>query len=108
MKQLLILVLAIFYGEFAIATEMPELAKEKNCVGCHAIEKKVVGPAWSKVAKRYQGNKDGTQILVEKIKSGGAGVWGLMPMPAQAITHTEAETLAMFILNLNNESYAAR
>jgi len=91
-----------------LATELPKLANEKNCVACHTMDKKLVGPAWTKVAKRYKGDSTALSFLTNKIKKGGAGVWGSMPMPAQTVTHDEAEMLAESILQLNNESYAAK
>ena len=77
----------------ALAEEMPVLAKKLNCTACHAIDKKVVGPAWRDVAKRYTGSgvtkytykgKEYPLIegLVMKVSEGGSGNWGTMPMPA--------------------------
>lgn len=76
----------------AMAEDMPPLAKKLNCTACHAIDKKVVGPAWRDVAKRYTGSgvtkytyngKEYPLIegLVMKVSKGGGGVWGSMPMP---------------------------
>ncbi len=77
----------------ALAEEMPPKAKELNCVACHAIDHKVVGPAWKDVAERYTGHGvktftyNGKQYpliegLVMKVSRGGSGNWGSMPMPA--------------------------
>lgn len=87
---------------------MPELAKSKNCVNCHAIDRKIVGPAWMKVAKRYEGKPEASRSLIEKIKNGGSGVWGSMPMPAQTVSQEEAEKLVAYILGLNQVIYAAK
>ena len=67
----------------AMATDMPAVAKKNNCTACHAVDKKVVGPAWKDVAAKYKGDAaawDGK--LATKIKKGGSGNWGKMPMPA--------------------------
>lgn len=66
----------------SMATEMPAVAKKLNCTACHAIDKKVVGPAWADVAKKYKGQADAEAKLITKVSKGGAGVWGSMPMPA--------------------------
>jgi cytochrome c len=83
-----------------IAEEMPALAKKLNCTACHAIDKKVVGPAWRDVAKKYTGSgvtkytykgKEYPLIegLVMKVSKGGSGNWGTMPMPANDAAGTK-------------------
>jgi len=59
-----------------------ELATKKNCMACHAIEKKQVGPSYKDVAAKYAGQKDSVDKLTQKVMKGGAGVWGAIPMPA--------------------------
>lgn len=82
------------------------LAKAKNCYACHATDKKVVGPAYKDVAKRYAGQKDIEAKLAEKIIKGGKGAWtkelGVeIPMPPNAtVTTNEATKLAKWILGL--------
>lgn len=85
----------------AMATDMPPLAKKSNCTSCHAIDKKVVGPAWMEVSKKYKG-QDVTEKLVAKVSKGGSGVWGSMPMPANAPAVKEADIreLVKFVLGL--------
>lgn len=61
---------------------MPLLARENNCTACHAIDKKLVGPAWMDVARKYKGDATAEARLITKVSKGGAGVWGSMPMPA--------------------------
>lgn len=76
-----------------------ELASQKACMACHATDKKLVGPAYQDVAKKYAGNKDAEANLVASIKKGGSGKWGPIPMPAQAgLSDAEAATLAAWIL----------
>ena len=60
------------------------LAKKYNCTACHALDKKLVGPAYKDVAKKYKGQADAPAKLAEKVKKGGSGVWGAVPMPPNA------------------------
>ena len=85
----------------ALATDMPELAKKNNCTACHAIDKKVVGPAWNDVAKKYKGDATAKAKLATKIMKGGSGNWGAMPMPANPkLSEADAGALADFVLGL--------
>ncbi|HEU0234616.1 MAG TPA: c-type cytochrome [Gallionella sp.] len=84
-----------------LAADMPDIAKKNNCTACHAIDKKVVGPAWMDVSKKYKGDATQKARLVTKIMKGGGGVWGAMPMPANPkLTEAEAGTLVDFVLGL--------
>ncbi|PXW95544.1 cytochrome c [Sphaerotilus hippei] len=76
-----------------------ELAQKKACMACHAVDKKLVGPAYKEVAAKYKGQKDAVAKLSEKVIKGGAGVWGPVPMPANAITPDEAKTLVTWVLS---------
>jgi cytochrome c len=77
------------------------LATSKNCTACHAVDKKVVGPAYKDVAKKYAGQKDAADKLTAKIMKGGAGVWGPVPMPANTqVNEAEAKKLAAWVLSL--------
>lgn len=75
------------------------LAKSKGCLGCHGIDHKIVGPAYKDIAKKYAG-QDVTAQLAEKVIKGGGGVWGQMPMPANAVSPDEARQLVTWILGL--------
>jgi cytochrome c len=78
-----------------------ELAQKKACMACHAIDKKVVGPAFLDVAKKYKGQKGIEAKLAEKVVKGGGGVWGTMAMPANAqVTPAEATQLVKWVLAL--------
>ncbi len=77
-----------------------ELAQKKNCMACHAMDKKLVGPSYKDVAAKYAKEKDAYKKLAEKIQKGGSGVWGAMPMPPNAVTPAEAETLAKWVLTV--------
>ena len=77
------------------------LAKSKNCLACHTIDKKLVGPAYQDVAKKYAGQKDAAAKLATKIMKGGSGVWGAVPMPANTqVNEAEARKLADWVLSL--------
>ena len=77
------------------------LAKAKNCMACHAVDKKLVGPAYKEVAAKYKGDKAAEAKLVDKVKKGGVGVWGQIPMPANAqVSDADAKTLVKWILSL--------
>ena len=83
----------------ALASE--ELAKKNACTACHAVDKKLVGPAFKDVAKKYVGDKGAQAKLVEKVKKGGSGVWGQVPMPPNAsVKDEDAKALANWILSL--------
>lgn len=76
------------------------LAKAKNCMTCHAVDKKVVGPAYKDVAAKYKGQGDAVAKLAAKIKTGGKGVWGEVPMPPNpAVNDDEAKKLAAWVLS---------
>lgn len=77
------------------------LATSKNCLACHAIDKKLVGPAYKDVAQKYAGQKDAASKLASKIMKGGSGVWGAVPMPANTqVNEAEAKALASWVLTL--------
>jgi len=75
------------------------LAKAKNCMACHSIDKKLVGPAYKDVAAKYAGNGDAVATLAGKIKNGSSGVWGPVPMPPNAVSEDEAKKLAAWVLS---------
>jgi cytochrome c len=77
------------------------LATSKNCMACHATDKKLVGPAFKDVATKYAGDKTATDKLATKIQKGGAGVWGPVPMPANTqVNDADAKKLAAWVLTL--------
>jgi cytochrome c len=75
------------------------LAKAKNCMSCHAIDKKLVGPAYKDVAAKYKGDAKAPAMLAAKIKAGGKGTWGEIPMPPNNVTPEEASKLAAWVLS---------
>jgi cytochrome c len=77
-----------------------ELAQKNNCLACHTVDKKLVGPAYREVAKKYAGQQDAEATLAKSIKAGGTGKWGPIPMPAQtALSDADAKTLAAWVLD---------
>lgn len=85
----------------ASAQSAEELAKAKNCLACHQVDKKLVGPSYKEIAAKYAGQKDAAAKLATKIRAGGVGVWGQVPMPANPqVNEKEAETLARWVLSL--------
>jgi len=85
----------------ASALAQADLAQKKNCMACHAIDKKLVGPAYKDVAAKYAGQKDAVDKLAQKVMKGGAGVWGAVPMPANPqVTDAEAKQLVQWIMTL--------
>lgn len=77
------------------------LAKAKNCMACHAVDKKLVGPSYKDVAKKYAGDAKAASMLAAKIQKGGSGVWGAIPMPANPqVSEAEAQKLAAWVLSL--------
>jgi len=77
------------------------LAKSKNCMTCHAVDKKLVGPAYKEVAKKYAGQKDAEATLVTHVMKGSKGVWGPVPMPANAqVNEADAKKLVDWIMSL--------
>ena len=99
MKRAL-LALAVLAAVSAPALADQALATAKNCMACHAIDKKLVGPAYKDVAAKYAGQKDAADRLAVKIMKGGSGVWGPVPMPANAqVNEAEAKKLASWVLS---------
>ena len=83
----------------AFADAGADLAKAKNCMSCHAVDKKLVGPAYKEVAAKYKGDAKAPEMLAAKVKAGGKGVWGQIPMPPNNVTPDEAKKLVTWILS---------
>lgn len=103
MKSLIVSAAAVL-GLLAATPAMAnlELAKKSNCMACHAVDKKVVGPSYQDVAKKYAGDKNAAATLAKRIKGGtaanGGEKWGTIPMPPNAISDADATTLAKWVL----------
>jgi cytochrome c len=100
MKRALI-VLASVLTVAAPAMADEALAKAKNCLACHAVDKKIVGPAYKDVAKKHGNDASKAGALADKIMKGGSGVYGAVPMPANPqVSKEEATKLATWILGM--------
>lgn len=96
--SILVAVVAALASSSAMANA--DLAKAKNCMACHSVANKVVGPAFKDVAAKYAGQKDAEAKLVQKVIKGGSGSWGAVPMPANAqVSEAEAHTLVKWVLS---------
>lgn len=99
------IVLNIALAAVAASVSLPAfanlaLAQKNACMACHAVDKKLVGPAYQDVAKKYAGQADASAKVTESIRKGGTGKWGQIPMPAQpALSEADAKTLADWVLN---------
>jgi cytochrome c len=88
-------------GAAAPALASSELAQKKNCMSCHQVDKKVIGPAFKEIAAKYAGQKDAADRLAQKVVKGGVGTWGQLPMPANPqVSEAEAKQLVGWILGL--------
>jgi cytochrome c len=94
-------VVAAFAAWPARAQNVEELLKKHACLSCHAVDKKLVGPAYKDVAAKYRTQKDAQKMLIAKVKKGGSGVWGPVPMPPNSgVTDAELNTMVGWILSL--------
>ncbi|WP_235579704.1 c-type cytochrome [Ramlibacter sp. Leaf400] len=90
---------SLFLAGSAVADE--ELFKKSNCLACHAIDQKRLGPSMKDVAAKYSGDSGAADMLARKIREGGVGVWGQLPMPPQPqVSEADAKVLAEFILSV--------
>lgn len=100
MKARLLMWFAVTALTSNVAMASADLAKSKNCMACHAVANKVLGPSYKDVAAKYAGQKDAEDKLTQKILKGGSGVWGAVPMPANPqVSDAEARTLVKWILS---------
>lgn len=77
------------------------LAKAKNCMTCHKVDAKLIGPAYKEVAAKYAGQAGAVDMLAEKVQKGGVGVWGTVPMtPNPQVSADEAKKLVTWVLSL--------
>ena len=99
-------VFALSTGLVATMASVPALADQalataKNCMACHAVDKKLVGPSYKEVAAKYAADKSAVDKLASKILKGGSGAWGAVPMPANAqVSEAEAKKLAAWVMTV--------
>ena len=96
-RTLITLAMTLAVAAPALADEA--LAKSKNCMACHAVDKKLVGPAYKEVAKKYAGQKDAEATLITHVMKGSKDVWGPVPMPPNNVTEAEAKKLTAWVLS---------
>lgn len=106
MKTIVILSIAAACGAYACSAHADDakkaqaLAKSNGCMACHAVDAKLVGPSYKSVAEKYHDVKDAQAVLMKKIKDGGSGVWGPIPMPPHPnLSDEDLETLADWVLS---------
>lgn len=100
MKAVYIAMMAV--AGFAMAGQVQAdeaLAKAKGCMNCHKTDAKLVGPAYKDVAAKYKGDKAAPAKLAAKVKAGGKGAWGEIPMPPNSVTEDEAKKLVAWVLS---------
>jgi cytochrome c len=93
---------AVAVGVMSVAPAFAaeDLAKAKNCMACHAIDKKLVGPSYQDISAKYAGQADAVAMLVAKVQKGGSGVWGPVPMPPNPqISNEEANKLVEWVMS---------
>lgn len=87
------------FGAAGIAHASAELARAKNCAACHATDKTLIGPAYRSIASRYADDRNALAQLTRKVREGGVGVWGSVPMPANPqVSPEEAQILVRWVL----------
>jgi len=102
MKFVLSLITAAAMLSSGVASANQALAQKSGCLACHSIDKKVLGPAFKDVAAKYKGDKGAEAKLVAKVKAGGSGVWGPMPMPANSpqVKDEDIKSIVQWVLSL--------
>lgn len=101
MKRFAIATVAATLAFAGTAQANEELAKKNNCTACHKVDAKLVGPGYKEVAAKYKGDKKAEALLIAKVKNGGSGVWGAVPMPPNAaVKDADIKTLVKWILAL--------
>ncbi|MDP2818377.1 MAG: c-type cytochrome [Polaromonas sp.] len=101
MKRVFLAIATLAAGVVASSPALADLqlATAKNCMACHAVATKLVGPSFKDIAAKYAGQKDAVDKLAGKIIKGGSGVWGPVPMPANAqVNDAEAKKLAAWVM----------
>ena len=102
MKSMILSVAALALAAALPAQANEDLAKKHLCITCHVVKgTKTIGPTYADVAKKYAGQKDAEAKLAEKVKKGGQGVWGQVPMPPNAaVPDADAKTLVKWVLSI--------
>lgn len=100
MKAMLLSLAAVGLLATGSAHASQALAQKNNCLSCHAVDKQIVGPAYKQVAAKYKGDASAPAKLAEKVKKGGSGVWGQIPMPPNPqVSDADMKALIQWILS---------
>lgn len=105
MKSLLLAIVAagsMLVAAQASAADAKALAQKSGCLACHSVDAKVLGPSYKDVAAKYKGDKTAEAKMIEKVKKGGSGTWGPVPMPANSpqVKDEDIKTIVQWILSL--------
>jgi len=101
MKRIALAALAALSIIAAPALANEELAKKHACTACHSVDKKLVGPGYKEVAAKYKGDAKAEATLIDKVKKGGVGTWGQVPMPPNpSVPDADVKTLVKWVLSL--------
>ena len=103
MKKIVVslIIFLVFAANNGLANDAKKLIKKNGCLACHSVKLKVLGPSFIDIANKYENNINNQQILAQKIKKGGSGNWGKIPMmPHPNITNEELNLMVRWILNL--------
>ena len=96
-----LIIFLVFAANNVLANDAKKLIKKNSCLACHSVKLKVLGPSFIDIANKYENNINNQQILAQKIKKGGSGNWGKIPMmPHPNITNEELNLMVRWILNL--------
>ena len=97
-----LLIAGAAFGQAKVDAKASEaLAQKSGCTACHSVDKKIIGPAYKDVAAKYKADKDADKNLAAKVKAGGTGVWGQIPMPPNAqVSDADIKTLVAWIMSL--------
>jgi len=101
-RHLVILAAGLIFAGNVLAGDGEALAKNNKCTSCHDVDKKKVGPAFKEIAAKYKDDKGAQATLEKKVRSGGGGVWGKMPMPATAksVSDDDIKVIVQWVLSL--------
>lgn len=101
-RYLVMLTACMVMSGNTLAEDGEALAEKNNCMACHTISSQSMGPAFKNVAAKYKDNKGAQAMLEKKVRSGGAGTWGKMPMPATAnsVSDSDIRNIVKWVLSL--------
>ena len=101
-RYLVLLAAGLAFAGNTLAENGEDLAKKSNCLTCHAVDKRTLGPSFKEVAAKYKDDKNAQATLEKKVRNGGSGTWGKMPMPATAksVSDDNIKSIVHWVLSL--------